>query len=128
MPQSDMKDNEAKTPFFGSLVVTLFGLTPLFGMEQQKNHDPVEYYRTFTGYDLPLRLRGRMTREEAESSAAAGFAYYIASYSPEGTLTKVVKMFRGAMLYEQSYEYDANRRLKRVTTRHADARVDVRDY
>src|SRR5579883_1186198 len=118
MPRSDMKDNEAKTPIFESLVITLLGLTSLFGMEQPKNHDPVEYYRTFTGYNLSLRLRGRMTREETESSAAAGFAYYITSYSPGGTLTKVVKMFRGAMLYEQSYEYDANRRLKRVTTRH----------
>jgi len=44
---------------------------------RERKHDPVEYYRRFAGYQLPLRLIEKIAKDEAEALAAAGQSYYV---------------------------------------------------
>ena len=39
---------------------------------RQRKHDPVEYFSGWDGYRLPIRLTGRITKDEADAINAGG--------------------------------------------------------
>ena len=80
-------------------------------LRRRRKHDPVEYYLSFAGYRHPVTLTNRITKMEAEALAAKGAAYYI-GYFEDGELHRVVKIYRGAILYEHNYVYASNGKLK----------------
>jgi hypothetical protein len=94
-------------------------------MRRERKHDPVEYYRRFAGYQLPLRLVEKIAKEEAESLASAGQSYYVGHYGPNGRLLKAVKMLRGEMDFEHAYVYSPKGRLMSVVIARADGTVNV---
>ena len=90
-----------------------------------RKHEPVEYYRRFAGYQLPLRLIEKIAKEEAEALTAAGQSYYVGHYGPDGRLLKAVKMLRGEMDFEHAYIYSPKGRLMSVVIARADGTVNV---
>jgi hypothetical protein len=90
-----------------------------------RKHEPVEYYRRFAGYQLPLRLIEKIAKEEAESLTSAGQSYYVGHYGPNGRLLKAVKMLRGEMDFEHAYVYSPKGRLMSVVIARADGAVNV---
>jgi hypothetical protein len=101
------------------IVVGGAGLAVLIARLLRPNvrHDPVEYYRGWSGYRHPIHLDNKVTKEEAEAIGAAGAAYLIGYFDAEGKLTRVVKMLRGAVFFEYLYTYHPNgkRRSAEVT-------------
>lgn len=91
-----------------------------------KQDQIVEYYRGFSGYDLPLRLTNKITKEEAEAGASNA-SFYIA-YMERGKLIRVVKMFRGSADFEHMYQYYPNGKLKRVEGKNAEGVVKVEEF
>jgi len=71
----------------------------------------VEYYRSFAGYQHPVQLIGKETKEEAESADAA---YYMGYFDSKRKLVKVVKIMDGKMIFEYTYSYHSNGKLRRV--------------
>ena len=71
----------------------------------------VEYYGYAAAYGYPLRLRDKMTKEEAESRDAA---YLIGYFDDNRKLTRVVKMIHGKRDFEHVYTYYPNGHLKRM--------------
>ena len=90
-----------------------------------RKHEPVEYYRRFAGYHLPLRLIEKIAKVEAEALAADGHSYYVGHYGPNGRLLKSVKMLRGKMDFEHAYIYSPKGRLMSVAIARADGTVSV---
>jgi hypothetical protein len=81
---------------------------------RQRKHDPVEYFSGWDGYGLPIRLTGRVTKDEADAIAARGNAYLIGYFDADNRLVRDVKMLRGQIFFEHVYEYYPNGRLRRV--------------
>jgi len=94
-------------------------------MGRGRKHEPVEYYRRFAGYHLPLRLIEKITKEEAEALTSAGQSFYVGHYGPNGRLLKAVKMLRGEMDFEHAYIYSPKGRLMSVVIARADGTVNV---
>ncbi len=84
----------------------------ILGHTMAEENYSVEYYRSFSGYSIPLRLVDKITREEAESKAPDA-AYYIGYFDVQRKLVKVVKMLNGETVFEDRYYYYPNGKLKR---------------
>ena len=111
------------------LVVLGAGLAGWIAWQHKpRKHDPVEYFRGWDGYALPIRLTGRITREEAEAIAARGNAYMIGYYDEANRLVRDVKMLDGKVFFEHVYDYDPNGRLRRVKATNPDGVETVREY
>ena len=93
-----------------------------------RKHDPVEYFSGWDGYNLPIRLTGRITKEEADAIAAQGYAYMIGHYDEANRLVRDVKMLDGKVFFEHVYEYDPSGRLMRVKATNPDGVETVREY
>jgi hypothetical protein len=91
-------------------------------------HDPIEYYRGWGGYGHPIVLQNKMTKEEADAVAKTDSAYVIGYFDRDGKLTRVVKMLRGAVLFDFVYSYHPNGKLKSAEVTNANGVVSVRDY
>lgn len=87
----------------------------------------VEYYQNFLGNEVPLRLVGRITQQEAEANADVA-AYFVAHYDEKGRLVRVTKMFRGSVAFDQTYSYYASGRLKRLAGTNPDGEHGVWDF
>jgi len=114
-----------------SLVVALgagFGGWAMWRCSRQRKHDPVEYFSGWDGYNLPIRLTGRITREEADAIAARGNAYMIGYFDSDNRLVRNVKMLRGEIFFEHIYDYDRRGRLRRVKATNPKGVVTVREY
>ena len=94
--------------------------------EQRRPHEPIEYYERWGGYDMPIRLINRITKDEAE--AARGNAYIIGYFDGQNRLTGAVKMLHGSVFFDQQYSYDPRGRLTRITTINPDGVTRVADY
>jgi hypothetical protein len=97
-------------------------------LEQRRVHDPVEYYERWGGYDMPIHLINRITREQAEAQAARGCAYMIGHFDAQGRLVRAVKMLRGAVFFDQRYSYDPQGRLVCIETIDADGVIKSAEY
>jgi YD repeat-containing protein len=78
-----------------------------------------EYYATFGGYELPLRLQSRLTIEDAERLGT----YYVAQRDEEGRLLKVTKFHDGETLFVHQYVYDAQGALTAATITNPDGKT-----
>jgi hypothetical protein len=90
-----------------------------------RQHDPVEYFSGWDGYGLPIRLTGRITKDEADAIAAGGNAYY---FDGDNRLVRNVKMLHGEVFFEHVYEYYPNGRLRRVKATNPKGAETVREY
>lgn len=93
-----------------------------------RKHDPVEYFRGWDGYGLPIRLSGRITKDEADAIAARGNAYLIGYFDGDNRLVRDVKMLRGEVFFEHVYEYYPSGRLRRVEATNPKGVQTVREY
>ena len=96
--------------------------------EQRRPHEPIEYYERWGGYDMPIRLINRITKDEAEAQAARGNAYMIGYFDGQNRLTRAVKMLHGSVFFDQGYFYDPRGRLKRITTTNPEGVTRIADY
>jgi hypothetical protein len=94
----------------------------------RRKHDPVEYFAGWDGYTLPIRLTGRITKEEAEAIAAGGNACLIGYFDDDGRLLRDVKMLRGAIFFEHLYDYYPSGKLRRVSVANPRGVVTTREY
>ncbi len=53
-----------------------------------RKHDPIEYYRTWGGYRIPIVPQRKITKQEADAQAAAGYASYVCHFDSDGRLTR----------------------------------------
>jgi len=90
-------------------------------------HDPMEYYRGWGGYWHPIGLQHRITKDEAEALHAQGNAYLVGYFDRDGKLTRVIKMYRGAVFFDFAYAYHTNGRLKNARVSR-DGRETMLDY
>jgi hypothetical protein len=81
---------------------------------RRRKHDPVEYFSGWDGYGLPIRLTGRITKDEADAIAARGNAYLIGYFDGDNRLVRDVKMLRGEVFFEHVYDYYPSGRIRRV--------------
>jgi hypothetical protein len=95
---------------------------------RQRKHDPVEYFSGWDGYGLPIRLTGRITKDEADAIAAQGNAYLIGYFDGDNRLVRDVKMLRGEVFFEHVYDYHPNGRLRRVKSSSPKGVATVREY
>jgi hypothetical protein len=95
---------------------------------RQRKHDPVEYFSGWDGYGLPIRLTGRVTKDEADAIAARGNAYLIGYFDADNRLVRDVKMLRGQIFFEHVYEYYPNGRLRRVKATNPKGVETEREY
>jgi hypothetical protein len=95
---------------------------------RQRKHDPVEYFSGWDGYGLPIRLTGRITKDEADAIAARGNAYLIGYFDADNRLVRDVKMLRGQIFFEHVYEYYPNGRLRRVKATNPKGVETEREY
>ena len=93
-----------------------------------ETHDPIEYFRSWSGYSHPLHLSQKISQAQAQELAAAGYAYVIGTFDAGGRLTRVVKMLRGAVFFEFVYTYRPDGKLAQARITDADGRVSVLDY
>jgi hypothetical protein len=93
-----------------------------------RKHDPVEYFSGWDGYGLPIRLSGRITKDEADAIAARGNAYLIGYFDAGNRLVRDVKMLRGEIFFEHVYEYYPSGRLRRVKATNPKGVETVREY
>ena len=93
-----------------------------------RKHDPVEYFGGWDGYGLPIRLTGRITKDEAEAIAARGNAYMIGYFDADNRQIRDIKMLRGEVFFQHDYDYYPNGRLRRVKATHPKGVVTVREY
>jgi hypothetical protein len=91
-------------------------------------HDAVEYYRRWSAYHTPIALSDKITKEEADALAVAGYAYLIGYFDVDGKLTRVVKMLRGSVFFDDVYVYYASGKLKSSKVTNSDGVVIVREY
>jgi len=94
----------------------------------ERKHDPVEYFSGWDGYGLPIRLTGRITKDEADAIAARGNAYMIGYFDADNRLVREVKMLRGEVFFEHVYEYYPSGRLRRVKATNPKGVETVREY
>ncbi len=92
-----------------------------------RHHDPIEYYRTWGGYRQPIVPVDKITKEEAEVQAAAGYVYYVCHFDADGKLTRVIKMLRGEVSFDLVYTYRPNGKLK-TSTETRNGKVIVQEY
>jgi hypothetical protein len=95
---------------------------------RRRTHDPVEYFSGCDGYGLPIRLTGRITKEEADAIAARGNAYLIGYFDSDNRLIRDVKMLRGEVFFKHAYDYYPNGRLRRVKSSTPKGGETVREY
>jgi hypothetical protein len=93
-----------------------------------RKRDPVEYFSGWGGYRLPIRLTGRITKDEADAIAARGNAYLIGYFDGDNRLVRNVKMLRGEVFFEHVYDYYPNGRLRRVKATNPEGVETVREY
>jgi hypothetical protein len=111
------------------LVVLGSGLAGWMAWQRRpRKHDPVEYFNGWDGYGLPIRLTGRITKDEADAIAARGNAYLIGYFDGDNRLVRNVKMLRGEVFFEHVYDYYPNGRLRRVTATNPKGVETVREY
>jgi hypothetical protein len=95
---------------------------------RRRKHDPVEYFSGWDGYGLPIRLTGRITKDEADAIAARGNAYMIGYFDGDNRLVRNVKMLRGEVFFEHVYEYYPSGRLRRIKATNPKGVETVREY
>jgi hypothetical protein len=110
--------------FWLALAVTL----PLvafaaWALRAPETHDAIEYYERWGSYRIPIRLIGKITKEEAEARVARGSTYMIAYFDVEGRRVRDAKITASGVFFEHEYVYDANGKLQRVKTTNADGVV-----
>ena len=105
-----------------------FAARPLWRRFRARRHDPVEYFGSWDGYGLPLRLVGRISKEEAEARAIRGSAYLVGYFDADNRLVRDVKMLRGQVFFEHHYSYYPSGRLRHMTVTNARGEVLERDY
>jgi hypothetical protein len=113
------------------LVVMLcagFGGWVIWRRSRRRKHDPVEYFSGWDGCGLPIRLTGRITKDEADAIAARGNAYMIGYFDGDNRLVRNVKMLRGEVFFEHVYEYYPSGRLRRVRATNPKGVETVREY
>ncbi len=96
--------------------------------EQRRPHDPVEYYESWSGYGLQIKLVHRITKGQAEAQAARGYAYMVGYFDADGRRIRDVKMLRGEVFFENEYTYDPRGRLTRIKTTDPDGVVRFVEY
>lgn len=94
----------------------------------QHKHDPVEYFSGWDGYGLPIRLTGRISKDEADAIAARGNAYLIGYFDGDNRLVRNVKMLRGEVFFEHVYDYYPSGRLRSVKAINPKGVETVREY
>jgi hypothetical protein len=94
----------------------------------RRRHDPVEYYRGWTGYSHPIALQNKITKDEADAAAAKGNAYLIGCFDADNRLTRVIKMLKGSVFFDFEYTYHANGRRKSAKVTNANGVVTMREY
>jgi len=94
----------------------------------RRKHDPVEYFSGWDGYGLPIRLTGRITKDDADAIAARGNAYLIGYFDGDNRLVRDVKMLRGEVFFEHVYDYYPSGRIRRVKATNPKGVVTVREY
>ena len=80
----------------------------IWARARRRRHAPIEFYLGWDGYQHPISLHKRITREEAEAVAAEGHAYLIGHFDSDGRLRRVVKMLRGSVFFDFEYTYYPN--------------------
>lgn len=69
--------------------------------ENEEKFENVKYFSTFSGYNIPLRLSGEVSKEVALKKEA----YYIGFYDEAHRLFRVEKYLRGELFFRQNYFY-----------------------
>jgi len=111
------------------VLVTGLGLLVARSMRARRRwHDPVEYYLGWDGYSHPIRLHKKVTKEEADATAAEGAAYLIGYFDANGRLTRVIKMLRGAVFFDFEYTYHPNGRRRSAKVTNAKGVMTMREY
>ncbi len=100
----------------------------LWQRAHQRKHDPIEYFTGWDGYTLPIRLAGRITKAEAEATAAQGYPYMIGYFDDENRLVRDVKMLNGEVFFEHLYAHYPSGKLCRVTVTNGDGVVRTHEY
>jgi hypothetical protein len=95
---------------------------------QRQPRDPIEYYEMWGGYDAPIHLINRITKEEAGAQAARGYAYMVGYFDTQGQLVRAVSMHHGAVFFDHEYTYDPRGRLTHVKTTNPDGVVSEVEY
>ena len=109
-------------------MITATFLAMLLGAEPQMAIPvdcTVKYYRTFSGYSLPLKLIEPFTKEEALCS---GSAYYIGHFDQNNMLIKIEKMHKGKLLFTHVYGYYPNGSIKRLENTPAEGKTVIKEY
>lgn len=106
----------------------LFCSMLLFGMGPQM-HDKamptMQYYRSFAGYDLPLKLIQPISKEEAISSEGG---YLIGYFDENKKIIKIEAMYKNKIKFKHLYEYHPNGKLKRLINSPSEGMDVVKDY
>lgn len=61
-----------------------------------------QYFASFAGYELPLKLQERLSKADAESLGT----YYVARRDASGRLREVRKIHKGEVFFVHEYVYD----------------------
>lgn len=86
----------------------------------------VKYYKTFAGYNVPLKLIQPFSKEEALGSR---HAYYIGYFSKKNNiLQRVEKIHNGKLIFTHVYSYHPNGVIKRLETTTADGKLLFKNF
>jgi hypothetical protein len=77
-----------------------------------RQHDQIHYYRGFAGYNHPVTLTARITKDEADALAAKGAAYLVGNFDSGGKLLHVVKYLNHDVFFDFAYSYYPNGKIK----------------
>jgi hypothetical protein len=103
----------------GSGIVILLAWSAQRRYAAAVRHDPIECYGNFGGYGTGILLSKRLTKQQAEARAAQGFADLIGYYDSDGRRVRDVKIYQGAVFFENRYTWRESPALFRPRARRA---------
>jgi len=92
---------------------------------QDKPMPTLQYFRTFTGYSLPLKLVQPIPKEEALASKDS---VYVGYFDEVGRLVKIEKFLKHKLVFTHEYEFHVNGKLKRLVNTPVDGVPKVKEY
>lgn len=98
---------------------------PLMGCSMANSDDvnSIQYFRSFSGYSLPLNPIDHISKEVAESERS-----YCVAYLENGRLVRLVKFLDGSMFFDHHYAYHLNGKLMRAEVENRNGQVNVLEF
>jgi hypothetical protein len=109
-----------------ALVFVLTGPIAGVAMEESQKYS-IQYFASFSGYRHPLKLINKITEQEAKKHAGDA-AYYMGYFDVNDKLVKIIKMFHGAVIFQHSYSYYPNGKLRRVESTNEYGKVNTEEF